>query len=145
MRAVYAAFESGDASVLDSVMADDFVEHEQLPGLGSGREAVMEFMASWKAAFPDFNIEIHRIIEDDDIVAAYSTFRGTHQGEFFGIAPTGRQIAVPTVDIVRFENGRAVEHWGVTNEAVMLRQLGVLPEETPPPADSTASAADTAG
>lgn len=54
------------------------------------------------------------------------TLTGTHQGEFQGIAPTGRRIEVRGVQIGRFENGKIVERWGSTDELGIMRQLGVM-------------------
>jgi predicted ester cyclase len=51
----------------------------------------------------------------DDLVTTYKTYHGTHCGEFHGVAPTGRQVAFETVDVMRVREGRIVEHWGVAN------------------------------
>jgi predicted ester cyclase len=49
--------------------------------------------------------------------------KGTHKGEFIGLPASGKQMAVPFADIVRFEGGRVVEHWGITDTGMMMRQL----------------------
>jgi predicted ester cyclase len=54
--------------------------------------------------------------------------KGTQRGEFMGIAATGKTISVSTIDIVRFIDGKAVEHWGVTDGLTMMDQLGAHPE-----------------
>jgi predicted ester cyclase len=51
---------------------------------------------------------------------------GKHKGEFMGIPATGNQLDVPTADVLRFENGKVVEHWGVTDSGAMLMQMGVV-------------------
>lgn len=58
---------------------------------------------------------------------AYTTMRGTHRGDFMGLAASGKKIEVKGVDIVRFANGKAVEHWGWNDDYTMMMQLGMLP------------------
>ena len=58
----------------------------------------------------------------------YKTYHGTHRGELFGIAPTGRKIQFETVDVMRVQNGKITEHWGVTNLFSLMQQLGALPD-----------------
>ena len=61
-------------------------------------------------------------------MAARVTVRGTHQGEFMGIPATGKSIEIQAVDFIQFAGGIATAHWGVTDMAAMLTQLGVMPE-----------------
>jgi hypothetical protein len=70
--------------------------------------------------------EIHWQAADGDLVTTYKTYHGTHQGLFFGIAPTGREIHFETVDAMRVRNGQIVEHWGVANLLSLLQQLGAV-------------------
>jgi predicted ester cyclase len=67
------------------------------------------------------------IAEGDKVVTRF-TMRGTHQGEFMGIAPTGRRVEMTGIDIIRFSDGKMVEHWGNTDDLGMMQQLGVIPE-----------------
>lgn len=70
------------------------------------------------------------MISDGDEVWAHIVMSGTHEGEFLGIPASGRRLDVPTVDRIRIRDGRAVEHWGVTDNLLMMQQLGVIPEES---------------
>lgn len=81
-----------------------------------------------KAAFPDAKIEPQTLVADDDQVAVAYTLSGTHDGEFQGIAPTGKKIEVRGVQIGRFEGGEIVERWGASDELGILRQLGAAPQ-----------------
>lgn len=63
--------------------------------------------------------------EDDKVVTRW-TMRGTHQGEFRGITPTGKQITVTGIGIFRFSNGKVVESWDTFDQLGMMRQLGVI-------------------
>ena len=60
-------------------------------------------------------------------MTTYKTYHGTHKGEFFGMAPTGRKIQFETVDVMRVRDGKITEHWGVANLFSLMQQLGALP------------------
>ena len=79
------------------------------------------------SAFPDLRATVEDEIADGDKVVVRSTWRGTHQGEFQGIPATGKQVSFPVIDIVRFENGKAVEHWGLVDAMSLMQQLGAIP------------------
>ena len=65
------------------------------------------------------------MVAEGDKVFIRATMGGTHQGEFMGIPATGKRNEVPFGDFVRFEGGKVVEHWGVTDTGKMMEQLGV--------------------
>lgn len=86
----------------------------------------LERLIGFRAAFPDIQITVEEIIAEGDWIAFRSTMRGSHQGEFLGIAPTGKQVTVGLVDLIRGEDGRFVEHWGGPDLFDLLRQLGAV-------------------
>ena len=77
-----------------------------------------------RAAFPDLHYTIEDIIATADHVVARVRMQGTHLGPLGSLQPTGRSIDVLQINIERFENGRIVEHWRVTDELALMRQLG---------------------
>jgi predicted ester cyclase len=81
----------------------------------------------FRAAFPDGSMTIEDMIAEGDKVVTRKSYRGTHQGEFLSIPPTGRQIRVGLIDIMRIVDGKVVEHWNVGDDLGMLQQLGALP------------------
>jgi predicted ester cyclase len=81
-----------------------------------------------RTAFPDLRFEIEELVAEGDVVAGRLTMSGTHEGPLMGIPPTGRAVRQDHMHFVRFEGGKAVEHWGVRDELGMMRQLGVVPE-----------------
>lgn len=121
----YTALNSGDLGIIDSHFADNFVDHEELPGLPQTKEGVRQFFTMTRTAFPDFNMKIEHIVAEGDMIVVHGTMHGIHQGEFMGIPATGKQIAVPFFDMIRIAGGKAVEHWGLTDTARMMQQLGV--------------------
>ncbi|MCR6490774.1 ester cyclase [Amycolatopsis sp. OK19-0408] len=113
-----------DAGVL-MMFAEDAVDHDPAPGQARGRDGFRDFFRTLFNAFPDAHLEPATLVADDDHVCLAYTLTGTHQGEFQGVAATGKEIEVRGVQIGRFENGQIVERWGSTDELGILRQLGV--------------------
>lgn len=129
MQRLYEAINAGDVDGFDGVLAADFVEHEETPGLAPTREGVKEFFRMYVAAFPDLRFEPEDVLSSGDKVVARVRATGTHEGEFMGIPPTGKRVDVQLIDIVRFgDDGLAHEHWGVFDALTMLQQLGAVPE-----------------
>jgi steroid delta-isomerase-like uncharacterized protein len=93
-----------------------------------GPEDVRRFMGEFRQAFPDFHSTIEDQIAEGDKVVTRWTMRGTHNGEFRGIAPTGEQITVTGIGIFRFsDEGKVVESWDNFDQLGMMRQLGAIP------------------
>jgi predicted ester cyclase len=81
----------------------------------------------FRAAFPDGSMTIEDMIAEGEKVVTRKTYRGTHQGEFLSIPPTGRHVSLGLIDIMRIVDGKVVEHWNVGDDLGMLQQLGVIP------------------
>jgi steroid delta-isomerase-like uncharacterized protein len=127
-RLVEEVINQGDMSVIDEIVALDFVEHEELPpGIPPGREAPRALFSMMHNAFPDLNATIEQLLAEGDTVTLYMTWTGTQQGEFMGIPPTGRRISIEVIDLIRVADGQLVEHWGVMDSAKMMQQLGAVP------------------
>jgi predicted ester cyclase len=84
--------------------------------------------------FSDQRWEIHQVIGEGDVVVVYCTLHGRQTGDLMGIPPTNREVAMDYVHILRFKDGKAVEHWSVRDEMALMRQLGVLPARPVPAA-----------
>jgi steroid delta-isomerase-like uncharacterized protein len=128
MRRLYDLINAADIEGFGEVLAADFVEHEETPGLSPTREGVMEFFRMYIAAFPDLRFDSEDMLSSGDKVVTRAKATGTHEGEFMGIPPTGKHVDVQLIDIVRFgDDGLAHEHWGVFDALAMMQQLGVVP------------------
>lgn len=126
-RLVEEAFNQGNVDAVTELMAEDFVEHEQMgPDAGSGREAALGMMTMIRGAFPDLHVSIDSLIAEGDVIAARTTWRGTHQGEFMGVPASGKRVEFEAIDIVRFQDGRAAEHWGQTDAMGLMMQIGAM-------------------
>ncbi len=88
-------------------------------------------LAGFRATFPDSELTLEDMFAADDRVAFRSTLRGTHQGIFQGIAPTGRRVTGGLIDVVRIEQGKIIEHWGGPDMWDVLQQLGAVITEGP--------------
>lgn len=117
----------GRLEVIDELCAPEFVEHETVPGVPGGIEGVRWWFASLREAVPDVRATVWQTIVEGDLGVARVTISGTQQGPFMGMPATGRHFSMDVIDIVRLEGGRAVEHWGVSDLAGMMEQLGLLP------------------
>lgn len=122
------AFSTGNFDLLDATVAVDFVEHAAFAGAAPGLAGWKQSMATWQAAIPDFRFEVLTLLADGDKAMFHSMTRGTHLGDMMGIPPTGKELALEAIDIVRVQDGKVVEHWGVFDEMAMMRQLGLIPE-----------------
>src|SRR5262245_50460089 len=92
VRRFFDAVASGDESRLDDIVAIDAIDHTPFPNQAPGREGVKQVFRTLRSAFPDFEQEILELISEGDRVAIRSMLRGTHQGEFLGVAATGRRV-----------------------------------------------------
>lgn len=124
-RSFMAGMARGDTTVVDSFIASNFVEHEQVPGSAPGAAGLRAMITSFHTAFPDMQMPISDMAADSDKVWVHSTMTGTMKGPLMGMKPTGKSFSIEAFDLVRIENGKAVEHWGSTDFAGMLQQLGV--------------------
>jgi len=118
----------GNMKVIDELVADNFVEHYAPdPQIPANKAGLKQMMGMFRTAFPDLQVTVEDIIAKGDKVWAYTTTRGTNKGEFMGMKATGKKIDVKGLDIVRFVDGKAVEHWGLNDDYTMMMQLGVIP------------------
>jgi steroid delta-isomerase-like uncharacterized protein len=113
----------GNFELFDELFADDFVDHTPQPGRTPDKAGARDLYKVLRAAFPDFHADIHWQLADGERVTTYKTYHGTHKGEFFGIAPTGRKIQFETVDVMAVRDGKITEHWGVANLFSLMQQL----------------------
>ena len=128
-RRFYAEVINGkNLEVIEELVDDDLVEHQEMPGMPPGKDGVRAFFDVFHTAFPDLHADIQGIVSEGDEVWVYAVMTGTHQGEFLGIPATGKQVSVNMVDRVRVQDGKAVEHWGVSDDLGLMTQLGVIPE-----------------
>src|SRR5262252_3097735 len=124
MGRLYKLISAGDIDGFGDCVANDFVEHEEMPGLEPSKEGVKQLFHMYRAAFPDFRMEAEDVFASGDKVVARIRATGTHRGDFMGMPATGRSVDVQLIDIIRFgDDGLAREHWGVFDALKMMQQL----------------------
>ena len=132
MKRLYDLINAGDIDGFGELLAEDFVEHEEMPGLEPSKEGVKQLFHMYRGAFPDLRMEVQDVLVSGDKAVARVRATGTHQGEFLGMAATGKSVDVRLIDITRFgDDGLAREHWGVFDALAMMQQLGAIPQSPP--------------
>ena len=127
-RRFYELLSAGDLEGFGDLLADDFVEHEETPGLAPTKDGVLDFFRMYRAAFPDLHFAPEDVLVSGDKVIARVRATGTNQGELMGMPPTDKAVDVQLIDILRFgDDGLATEHWGVFDALKMMQQLGAIP------------------
>ena len=112
IQRLYDFINAGDIDGFGRQLADNFVEHNELPGIPSTKTGVVQYFETVLAAFPDLRMDVEDVIASGDK----------------GIPATGKSAIVDLIDITRFGNdGLAREHWGVMDQLGLMQQLGVIP------------------
>ena len=128
MRRVWEEiFNKGDLSVADEIIAPNYVYHGPIGMEFKGPEGFKQLITMFRTAFPDMRVTVEDMVAEGDKVVSRITGRGTHKGEFMGIAATGKQVTYTGILIVRFAGGKEVEVWGCSDLLGMMQQLGVVP------------------
>ena len=117
----------GSLAAVDELCAPDFVWHWAPPGVASDREGYKQNVTMSFAPFADIRSTIEDMVAEGDKVVVRWTWRGTHKGEFMGIAPTGKQVTLTGISIIRIAGGKIVEEWGEMDMLGWMQQLGVVP------------------
>jgi steroid delta-isomerase-like uncharacterized protein len=121
------AINTGNLENLRDLVADDVKDHDPAPNQGPGPQGYIDFFTMMRNAFPDMEVEVEQLVADEDNVAFAYTLKGTHKGDFMGVAGTGKSIKARGMQISRFEDGKMVERWGSSDELGILKQIGVDP------------------
>jgi steroid delta-isomerase-like uncharacterized protein len=79
-----------------------------------------------RAAFPNMRVDLEVIFGEDDKVMEHSIVRGTHNGPWMGIPPTGKEVAMEMTTLYRLENGKIVQRWGAYDVPALMQQLGAI-------------------
>jgi steroid delta-isomerase-like uncharacterized protein len=135
-RRYFTELLAGNVALADEIIAADvdFYGPDYWGEAIHGRGAFKGFVTYLRAAFPDLSFTLHEEVADASRVATRFTLTGTHQGEWQGIAPTGRPFTLPGMDLFRIENGQIAEVRVFYDTLGLMRQLGVI--ETPSPSEA---------
>ena len=111
-----------DGYTLDAPVSSDGESRRR--SLTQGREQLKQRVTLFRTAFPDIHFTVNEIIAEGDSVVVSYTYRGTHQGVFAGVEPTGRSIDITGILIAHMSDGRIQEAVSVFDSAQLMEQLG---------------------
>lgn len=116
--------ERGDRVAFEALMAPNFVNRSAPPGAPDGPESMWNtFQNVLRPALAGLTVTIHDQTCEGDKVTTRKTISGEHVGSLLGVEATGKRVSIDVIDIVRVEDGRYVEHWGVNTLPAVLAQL----------------------
>lgn len=126
-RAVFEMFNTNDLGELENLVAADFVDHQMPPEITStGHQALREMMAMYHTSMPDLHQEWLDASTSGDRTYIHYRLTGTNTGPWGDMPATGKAVDVKGVDILRFADGKVVEHWGYMEDMKMMQQLGLM-------------------
>jgi steroid delta-isomerase-like uncharacterized protein len=114
---------SGNLDLADDLFAADCTTNGKLVGSSGPKRNV----ANRLTGFPDMQSRIEQQFSLDDTVVTRLVWRGTHRGLYSGVPPTGKAVEVMSLALWRFQEGKVVEIWSITDQFGLFQQLGVLP------------------
>jgi predicted ester cyclase len=128
VREVFSRLGEGDESVLDELVAEDYVNHAATPqGREGWRETIHHVGSDLRRTGTDF----HHLFGDEEFACLHMTMRGVHEASTMplltGVAVTGREVTWEYIHIFRVANGHLAEHWAARDDVGLLRQLGAWP------------------
>lgn len=124
IRRALSAFNAADLDQCVTLLTEDFaINLAGMPFQMRGREAWTSNAEVMQTAFPGIQAEIDDIFGAEDRVAVRLTFRGTHRGEFLGIAATGRDVVFMSLELYRVVDGQLAEEWISSDLTTLMRQL----------------------
>lgn len=127
-RDYFKAFLARDTAWMQRHIAPEFVRHDPgLPFEVRGPEGVAKLHDVLMPAFPDMQLDLEDLVAEGEKVLVRLMIRATHTGAFGDMAPTGRRINVPVLDLFQIRDDRLIEHWALFDNLGMLKQLGALP------------------
>jgi len=126
-RKFFEIIETGDLSAADEIVATDYVNHKAVPGQKPGLEGYKEVATAVRTGMPDIQYTFEdQIAEGDKVVTRY-TAKGTHQGELFGIAATGKPLTMTALVLQRVVSGKIQESWLELDMLGLMQQMGAIP------------------
>jgi predicted ester cyclase len=133
MKAAYtalsAAWDAGKVDEFDKYVSANSVDHTMMHGQEAGLAGMKKMAAEMKVGFPDEKSTIDAMYADSNMLIARFTITGTNSGPMMGMPPTNKKITdVMGIEMMRWDNGKFVEHWGLLDDHTMMSQLGLMPQ-----------------
>ncbi len=132
-RYISEVWDKQNPIAVEQFLAPNYQRHLSPMAAPLTREGQQHRLLGFRTVFPDMHLTVEDMIAEGDRIAFRSTMRGTHQGSFLGIAPTGKHVTVGLIDVIRIEDGQFVEQWGGPDLWDLLQQLGAEVSDGPGP------------
>jgi predicted ester cyclase len=126
IRCVYELLNQKELDAAYEYIANGFIFHS--PDGDLSLKQMKHVDVEFYNAFPDMSVTIEDMVAEGEKVSVSVNYKGTHQGEFMGISPTGKRLNITNANTLRIANGKLIEGWNVTDIRLM-QQLGVIPEQ----------------
>lgn len=123
MLRYHAAWSAGDTESLQEMLTEGCITHNLATGEERGRDFESEACNIWHAAFSEVNVNVQQMVAEGDKVTVYWRLSSVHTGAFLDIAPTGKRVDVPGLEINRIENGKIAEIWRLSDTMSLMQQL----------------------
>lgn len=125
---IMKAYEAGDFSKMGNYIASDAVDHGGETGDIKGLDNIVSEMKRYRSMMPDMKVISSRSVADDEYVFTWGKVSGTMNGKV---------TEMSSVDISKFKDGKAVEHWVYMDPKEMAAMMQTMPQQNMMPADST--------
>ncbi|MBD2309732.1 ester cyclase [Chroococcidiopsis sp. FACHB-1243] len=124
LETFYRAFSDKNPNLLDEAVTPDWQDIPLAPCQGQGSEGMKLLMPMFFTAFPDLQIVIDEVIAQPDRAGVRARMIGTHQGEIFGLQPTGKPVSIALHEFHHFKHDRISHTWHLEDWFGMLHQIG---------------------
>ena len=138
MTKIYEVFNSGNTADIENIVDANVIEHEKDPNIKeTGIEGLKKTIEMYRASFPDLKMNVLSMTAEGDVVTTHFNMSGTNTGSMGEMPATNKTINIDGVDIIKFKDGKAIEHWGYSEQMKMMEQLGLMQEPAGMPMDPT--------
>lgn len=121
-------WNAGKLDVLNELLHEQYINHTpSTPNPPIGPAGLKPIVAAIRKGFPDLHYEMKDIVVNDTMAVARVIMTGTQTQQLFDLPPSGKRVSVNQITIEKIKNGKIVEHWRVTDELTMMKQLGFVP------------------
>jgi steroid delta-isomerase-like uncharacterized protein len=121
-------WNQGNLTVADEIVAPDFSDHDPAsPWVPPGIDGCKTLVTGYRTVFPDIHFTIEQQVAADETVVSHWRCRGTHRGDLMGVAPTGKNIEVEGISILRLQNGKIQHQTTIWDALGLMQQIGAVP------------------
>jgi predicted ester cyclase len=129
VETLYRAFSEKNPDLVDDVLGPTWDDIPLAPGQGPGPKGIKPIIRGFAQAFPDVQVTIHDMVQEPGKIGVRAEITGTHQGEIFGIAPTGKRVSFRLHEFHTLDGNYLTATWHLEDWLAMFRQVGQFPPQ----------------